>query len=117
MGCVKLSGVETALRLEIEMSDFHVFNMQTEETVGWVVRAMKSGLKVTSRPSRFGDEINLVKDGRGNFLTVTQNTQASRRIDGNALSVAQLRIVVLLIECGLVAPPHGEAGRLVTACG
>lgn len=83
---------------------FHVFNMQTERTCGWVVRAMKAGLKVTSRSGRFGDEINFVKDAQGNFLQVIQNTQASRRLEGGAMSAAQLAIVGILQVSGLVAP-------------
>lgn len=87
---------------EAILTNLTVLNMQTDATVGWMVRAYAKGLKVGSAPGRFGDQIHIVKDRSGNFVKLVQNTQRGRKLDATGFSDAQLQIVRSLQECGLV---------------
>lgn len=84
------------------MTEFTVLNMQTEETTGWAALAMQMGLRISSASGRFGDELYLVKDGSGNFVKLTQNTQRGRKLDTKGFSVGQVAIVKILLDCGLL---------------
>lgn len=84
------------------MTEFTVLNMQTEATTGWAARAMQRGLRISSASGRFGDEIYLVKNGSGNFVKLTQNTQRGCKLDTTGFSVGQVAIVQILQDCGLL---------------
>lgn len=85
--------------------EFIVLNMQTDLTTGWAARAMRQGLRVSSHTGPFGDENFLVKDGRGNHIKVTQNTQRARKLNGSAFTPAQVAIAEMLMDCGLIRRP------------
>jgi hypothetical protein len=76
-----------------------ILNMQIES--GWILRARKLDMKVTSSPGRFGDEIHIVKRD-GVHIILKQNTQVRRILDVSSFNVAQLGIIDDLKICGLV---------------
>lgn len=78
-----------------------VRNTQTDITTGWITRARNLGLKITSRPGRFGDEIYLVKSSDG-FVEVVQNINVGRKLDASKFTPSQLVIVSKLQVCELI---------------
>jgi hypothetical protein len=75
--------------------------MLTNTSAGWIVRADKLGLRVSSRPGRFGDEIYFVKSADG-FVKVVQNKNVGRKLDTSEFTPSQLEIVTQLQNCGLI---------------
>ena len=84
------------------MTQYVVLNMQTDVTTGWAARAYAKGLKISSAPGRFGDEMHIVKDRAGNFVKLVQNSQRGRKLDASSFTDAQIEIVKALQDCGLV---------------
>lgn len=84
------------------MTTFTVRNMETDQTTGWAARAMQMGMKVLSRPGRFGDEHIIVKQG-GEAVALIQNSRQGRKLDASDFTAKQQEIVQNLRVCGLIS--------------
>ncbi|MES9493959.1 hypothetical protein [Herbaspirillum huttiense] len=82
------------------MSKVTVLNSHIES--GWALRARALGMKVTSAPGKFGDEVFLVKRD-GDAVQLRQNTQARRLLDITGFTGKQIAIIEDLKKCGLIA--------------
>ena len=84
------------------MTTYTVRNNETDVTTGWAARAMQMGMKVLSRPGKFGNEEYIVKQG-GAAVSLTQNSRNGRKLDAAEFTPAQHAIVQNLRMCGLIA--------------
>lgn len=99
------------------MNALTVVSMLSAESAGWIVRADKLGLRVTSRPGRFGDERYFVKTS-GASIEIIQNKNVARKLNISGFTAPQLEIVSQLQSCGLVqgaathqTPPPPRSAR------
>lgn len=83
---------------------YTVRNMECEEAAGWAARAYRLGLKVLSRPVRFGAEECIVKRD-GVSVKLTQARHAGKVLDVSAFTPAQMDIVRDLGTAGLISIP------------
>lgn len=81
---------------------YTVRNMECEAATGWMARAMGLGLRVSSRPARFGAEECIVKRD-GVAVKLTQARHVGKALDVAAFTPAQMDIVRDLGAAGLIS--------------
>ena len=86
---------------------YTVRNMECEAAAGWMARAIGSGLRVLSRPVRFGGEECIVKRD-GVMVKLTQARHAGKILDVAEFSPAQMEIVRNLVAAGLLSRSQSQ---------
>ena len=81
---------------------YTVRNMECDEAAGWAARAYRLGMKVLSRPVRFGaDECIVKRDGAA--VKLTQARHVGRVLDVSGFTPEQMAIVRDLSAAGLLS--------------